>query len=159
MKMNNNGFTLIELLAVIVVLAIVSVIGTVTVLPAISSVREDAFRVGATNAIKSARSAIDLVNLGERSFTNDGSNCRIGNTVCFTIDALIEWGTNDGSVGTYKGKIVADITNFSNPTYTVYFKKNAEYAFIGASGSTADDFDLASSADWSSEYETCTCTE
>ncbi len=154
---NNYGFTLMELLAVIVVLAIVSVIGTSTVLPLLSNVRESAFRVGATNAVKSADSAIRLVELEEQDYTNDGTNCKIGKKVCFTIDTLVKWGVNDGEIGTYKGKVVVDTTDSNNPVYTLYFQKNAEFSFIKQHGKDGEKMDISSSANWLDEYNSCTC--
>ncbi len=145
-----------ELLAVIVVLAIVAVIGTTTVLPLLSDSQEQAFRVEATSAVKSAEEANNLVTLGKRSYANDTNSCKVGNKICLTIDTLIDWGTYTGEKGSYKGKVEYDT---STNVYTLYFYKNAEYTFINTQGKNYnnEDIEISNSASWQESYEKCSC--
>lgn len=158
--MKKNGFTLIELLAVIVVLAIVAVLGTTTVLPLLSDARESAFRTEASDVITAFDAAKILGDAGKREYGNPtGSSCQKGKIVCITVSTLINWGTYDGDSDTYKGKVIIDTTN-TKPTYTLYFKKGAEFAFVNQNYTNyVDNGDLVvpDSTNWNDSYETCSC--
>lgn len=158
---NNKGFTLIELLAVIVVLAIVTVIATRSVLPYMSSAREDAFGIEATDVVESTNDAIDLYNLNKIKL-KDKKSCVKGNVFCFTVEELVDLGIYSGDKDTYKGKIIVDITNSASPKYTVYLQKGSEFSINGS-----NDTDYVNKKDGIvnggfandkvDEYTTCTC--
>lgn len=155
---NNRGFTLIELLAVIVVLAVVMVMATTTILPYMSTARESAFRTEATDAVNSASNALNLYNLGELEVKNDTNSCVTRNKkACFTIDSLIDAGIYDTDKGTFEGKVVIDMTDPKNYTYTLYFKKGDEFILNGV---TARNFQSNGelTQEWADGNKTCSCT-
>ncbi len=160
---NNKGFTLIELLAVIVVLAIVTVIATRSVLPYMSSAREDAFGIEATDVVESTNDAIDLYNLNKIKLNEtEKKSCKKDNTICFTVEELITLGLYEGDKDTYKGKIIVDITNSASPKYIVYLQKGSEFSINGSSNTDyvnkKDDIKSGGFAnDKVTEYTTCTC--
>ena len=90
MKNNNKGFTLIELLAVIVVLAIVMAIAVTSILPSMTSAREEAFRVESTRIIKRAQEAYRMYQLGELDVKGDTKSCVTASKACFTVAELID---------------------------------------------------------------------
>ncbi len=167
---NNKGFTLIELLAVIVVLAIVMVLATTTVLPYMSTAREDAFRIEASNAVDAADMVMNLYTLGEYTFSNDGTdkltNSEDGTkTACFTIQKLIDVSAYSGGNSssededtepTFSGKVIVE-TKDKKKSYTLYFKKNDEFKII--EGKTKDytdkDIALQNADNWTEEYSKC----
>lgn len=157
MKNNNKGFTLIELLAVIIVLAIVMVLAATTVLPYMSTAREDAFRLEATNVITSAQNAIDLYNLKEIKLKNNENSCKKDNTICFSVSELIDLGIYEGDKNVYSGSVIVDLTNSKIPSYTLYLKKNDEFKIVGGTHKNYKDNGVMSSENWSENYEKCSC--
>ncbi len=166
---NNTGFTLIELLAVIVVLAIVMVLATTTVLPYMSTAREDAFRIEASNAVEAADMVMNLYTLGEYKFVGEGQdkiNTSDGTTTaCFTIQRLIDVSAYSGGNSasedeeaepTFSGKVIIE-TKDKKKSYTLYFKKNDEFKIID--GKTKDytnkDIALQNIENWEDDYSKC----
>ena len=156
--MNKNGFTLIELLAVIVVLAIVTALAMTTVLPLGGEAREKAFRVEATNAIKSATTAYEMYNLGQIKLDNSSTDKCYNSTtknMCFTIDSLIDLGYYDMEKGTFTGSV---IINTSNDEYTLNLKKNDEFHFVGYNFKDYSKQGEINNEDWQETYNSCSCS-
>ena len=159
--MNNKGFTLIELLAVIVVLAIVMVLATTTVLPYMSTAREDAFRIEASNAVEAADMAMNLYTLGDYTFSNDGTD-KLTNgedgtkTACFTIQKLIDISAYNADKETFEGKVIVT-TKDKKKSYTLYFKKNEEFKIIGGETNNYNNKDIAlqNTENWTDDYSEC----
>jgi len=158
MKVLNEkkGFTLIELLAVIVVLAIVMVLAATTVLPYMSSARENAFKVEATNVVKAAESAKDLYTLGQ--VTIPTNSCVSGTTMCLTVDELITLGIYDGDPNTFDGKVVITNYNGNNPTYTLNLKKNTEFTIIDGTGKDYSKYTGSLTGTWPADNSASTCS-
>lgn len=159
---NNNGFTLIELLAVIVVLAIVTVIATQSILPYMSNARPDAFGIEATNVVQSAESAVSFYNLNKIDLKNNTSSCKKDKVICFTVAELINLGLYEGDSNSYKGKVLIDVTNSANPSYTLYLQKGAEFSIVGSNetdfvNNKSDLIEGGFADDKVTEYTTCTC--
>jgi len=155
---NKKGFTLIELLAVIVVLAIVMVLATTTILPYMSSAREDAFRLEATNVVKAAEHAIELSNLGELKKIDDDEDCSVGQySRCFTIDRLVEYGVYESESDAYSGTIIVNQENPTKLQYTLFLKKNDEFKIIGGTHKDYKNNGIMSEDTWKAEYESCSC--
>ncbi len=162
--MKKNGFTLIELLAVIVVLAVVMVMATTTVLPYMSTAREDAFRLEASEAVNSASDVLNLYNLGEVKITDtDKSNKKAcmnttDKKACFTIEYLIDTGNYKAEKKTFSGKIEINLADKSNPAFTLYFKKNDEFKLINQTARDFSNNGLLSTDEWQESYAQCDCT-
>ncbi len=160
---NQKGFTLIELLAVIVVLAIVTVLATSSMLPLGTETREAAFRLEATNAVKSAKTAKETYDLGNLNLDSTGTkSCYNKETkkMCFTIESLIDLGyydLDDDDKETFKGHIDIDLTNSKKPKYTLYFKKNDEFRFVGLNHTNYDKNGDIDNDVWNESYESCSC--
>ncbi len=162
--MNKNGFTLIELLAVIVVLAIVATLAISSVLPLGTEAREKAFRLEATNAVKSAEMAKEAYDLG--TFKLDTSNvnsCYNPSTkkMCFTISSLVDlqyYDLDEEDKETFKGRVDINLTDRKNPVYTLYFKKNDEFRFVGLTTKNYTENGELDNAAWQDSYESCTCS-
>ena len=160
---NQKGFTLIELLAVIVVLAIVTVLATSSLLPLGTETREAAFRLEATNAVKSAKAAKETYDLGNLDLEKSNTNSCYNNEtkkMCFTIASLIDLGYYDldpDDKETFKGHIDIDLTNSKKPKYTLYFKKNDEFRFVGLNHTNYDKNGDIDNDVWNESYESCTC--
>ena len=153
---NNKGFTLVELLAVIVVLAVITVIGVTTVLPYMRDAREKAFRVEATEIIKSAQKAVELADLGELSVGSDTNSCVKNNTYCFTVSELKQLAVYDSKSDAYVGKVLVAVDGV-NKTYTLYVKKSNEFRIIGSQMEDYTKYGVINNAAWESEYESCDC--
>jgi len=156
---NKKGFTLVELLAVIVVLAIVMVLATTTVLPYMGKAREEAFRLEATNVVKSAESAVDLYSLGEIKLKNNANSCKNSekNTICFTVNELIDLALYEGDKDVYSGSVTIDLTDTKIPSYLLYFKKNDEFKIIGGTHKDYNENGVLSNDDWKEDYGKCNC--
>lgn len=159
---NNKGFTLIELLAVIIVLAVVMVLATRTILPQMSNARIDAFEISANAMLKSATDAKDYYNLGKIKLNSDTTkSCKINNTLCFTIEEIIELGLNEGDKDIYQGKVIIENYNGEKPTYTLYLQKGAEFSIVGSKEenyeNSEDIVEGGFDSDKLAEYTTCTC--
>ena len=163
LEMNKKGFTLIELLAVIVVLAIVLVLAVSTVLPLGNEAREKALRLEATNAVESAETAYNTYKLGEFKFTENATDkCYNSSTktMCFTVASLIDLGyydLEDDDKENFKGKVVLDLTDSKNPSYTLYFKKNDEFRFVGLKRKNFTKKGELDNDAWQESYENCSC--
>ena len=158
---NNKGFTLIELLAVIVVLAIVMVLATTTVLPYMSTAREDAFRIEASNAVEAADMAMNLYTLGDYTFSNDDTDSLTTSedgtkTACFTIQKLIDISAYNADKETFDGKVIVK-TKDKTKSYTLYFKKNEEFKIIGGETNNYNNKDIAlqNTENWTDDYSEC----
>ncbi len=159
---NNKGFTLIELLAVIVVLAIVMVLATTTVLPYMSTAREDAFLIEASNAVEAADMAMNLYTLGDYTFSSDSSdslkiNSEDGTTTaCFTIKKLIDISAYNADKETFDGKVIVT-TKDKEKSYILYFKKNSEFAIIGGTikNYTKKNSEIKNVSEWTDDYSKC----
>ncbi len=113
MKKGNAGFTLIELLAVIVVLAIVSVIGTVTVLPALSNVRENSFATEVNEFKKAGSDAVSLIMLDNEDAISAAKKVTDG--YCFTFADLVNLGLFEKDInGGYAGTVIATKASGAN---------------------------------------------
>ena len=160
---NQKGFTLIELLAVIVVLAIVTVLATSSLLPLGTETREAAFRLEATNAVKSAKAAKETYDLGNLDLEKSNTNSCYNNEtkkMCFTIASLIDLGYYDldpDDKETFKGHIDIDLTNSKKPKYTLYFKKNDEFRFVGLNHTNYNENGDIDNDLWNESYESCSC--
>lgn len=159
--MNNKGFTLIELLAVIVVLAIVMVLATTTVLPLMTTARENAFRIEATDVLNAAEAAKDLYYLGELKFGTTSaekqSKCMNTTKMCFTVDSLIDLSIYKTEKGTFTGKVEIDITDPKKPVFTLYFQKGDEFRFVGLKYNSYKDDGTINNDTWKAAYNTCSC--
>jgi len=162
-KVNNKqGFTLIELLAVIVVLSVVTVLATRSILPFMANARSDSFRTEASNVINSANDAINFYNLGRVTLKDNGESCKVGKTICFTVDELISLGIFEAEEGTFSGKVIVNVTNPSNPTYNLWLQKGAEFSIVnGAHTDYVNNGELISGGFPEAnveEYTTCDCS-
>jgi prepilin-type N-terminal cleavage/methylation domain-containing protein len=154
--MNRKGFTLVELLAVIVILGIVTVIGVTTVLPYMRNAREDAFRFEATEVVKSAKRAIELINLGQANLSNDSASCYKDNKYCFTISKLRNLSIYDTKNDAIIGKIEVTV-NGVNYSYNLYMTKGNEFKFINAQMEDYTKYGVLSLDAWDDSYESCSC--
>lgn len=161
--MNKKGFSLIELLAVIAMLAIIIILAISILLPVGTEAREKAFRLEATNVIDGADKAIKDYKEGKIEF-EDGKTDKCYNSetknMCFTISSLIDLGyydLKDEVKANFKGKVIIDLTNSDKPTYTLYFKKNDEFRFVGLQYKDYSNDGELDNADWVASYESCTC--
>ncbi len=155
---NKKGFTLIELLAVIVVLAIVTTIAVSAILPYTGSgVREDAFRIEASNVVKAADDFLDSYNLGINNIKidNNETSCKSANKVCLTVNKLIDSGFYKAEKGTFNGKV--EITIGTPNSYTLYFQKGAEFSFVGQKYRDYQNNGELSTDSWKDEYNSCSC--
>ncbi len=160
---NKNGFTLVELLAVIVILGVITILATSTMLPMGTETRETAFRLEATNAIKSAKTAKETYELGTLNLASDNANSCYNPTtkkMCFTIASLIDLGyynLDPDDKETFKGHIDIDLTNNKKPKYTLYFKKNDEFRFVGLTHTNYAKNGEIDNDVWNESYESCSC--
>lgn len=156
---NNKGFTLIELLAVIVVLAIVTVLATRSVLPFMSSARVDAFRIEASNVIKSAEDAVDLYTIQQIKLKNNTLSCIKDNVLCITVEELINLGLYDGDKESFSGKVLVNISNLKSPSYTLYFQKNSEFNINGGTEKDYVNNGTVNNGGWTSSngQSVCSC--
>lgn len=160
--MNKKGFTLIELLAIIALLAIVIILTLSILLPVGTEAREKSFRLEATNVIKGTEKALKDYN--SQKFELDGSStdkCYNAETknMCFTIAALVDLGyydLDDEIKENFKGKVILNGTD-NNPTYTLYFKKNDEFRFVGLKFNDYNKDGELDNDDWEASYESCVC--
>ena len=161
---NKKGFTLIELLAVIVVLAIVATLAISSMLPLGTEAREKAFRLEATNAVKSAKSAKETYDLGNLNLDSTNTDSCYNSTtkkMCFTIASLIDLGyynLDEDDKETFKGHIDIDLANSKKPKYTLYFKKNDEFRFVGLEHTNYDKNGEIDNDVWNESYESCSCS-
>ena len=159
---NSKGFTLIELLAVIVVLAIVTVIASSSILPYMSNARPDAFKVEATNVIKSASDATDLYFMNQVKLKGNESSCLVGNVICFTIKELSDLGLYKDRAGNFSGKVLVNISNRLNPTYELYLQKGAEFNITAGTEIDYVNNGTVSPGGWASadaeNYSKCSCS-
>ena len=161
--MNKKGFTLIELLAIIAVLAIVIILAISILLPVGTEAREKSFRLEANNVIDGTAKALkdykeEKIKLDESS-TDKCYNSETKN-MCFTISSLIDLGyydLEDGIKDNFKGKVIINLTDSENPTYTLYFKKNDEFRFVGLKYKDYSNDGELDNDDWEASYESCTC--
>ena len=114
--MNKKGFTLIELLAVIVVLAILALLAVPKVVTLLERSRVNSFVVEGNEIIKVAKNAYS-----SKVLAGDESN-----SVCFTVDELIQNGYLDKDNGDVRGVIVVEIMQGTSneTTYTYLSNKN-----------------------------------
>lgn len=162
--MNKKGFTLIELLAIIVVLAIIIILSLSVLLPIGTEAREKSFRLEANNVIKGTENALKDYN-SEKIRLDESSidKCYNGETknMCFTISSLINLGyydLEDEIKENFKGKVILDLTDSNNPTYTLYFKKNDEFRFVGLKFKDYTKKGELDNGDWEASFETCSCS-
>ena len=160
--MNKKGFTLIELLAIIALLAIVIILALSILLPVGTEAREKSFRLEATNVIKGTENALKDYN-SEKIALDESSTDKCYNnetkSICFTISSLIDLGyynLDDGIKENFKGKVILDLTD-NNPTYTLYFKKNDEFRFVGLKYKDYSSNGELDNDDWEASYESCSC--
>ena len=162
--MNKNGFTLIELLAVIVVLAIVATWAISSVLPLGTEAREKAFRLEATNGVESAEKAKETYDLGGLKLeTTNVNSCYNPSTkiMCFTVSSLVDlqyYDLDAEDKETFKGRVDINLTDRKKPVYTLYFKKNDEFRFVGLTTKNYTKHGDIDNASWDEKYETCTCS-
>ena len=155
-----NGFTLIELLAVIVVLAIVTVLAVRNILPFMTDSKKKAFEIDAINVVKSAEDAYNLYQLGEINL-NGSTSSKFDNTICFTIEELINLGIYQGDKKIYTGKVLIDIKDTNNLKYKLYFQKGTEFNIIGGLGTDYTNSNSVKFGGWNSnetkiqEYNSC----
>lgn len=158
MLKNKRGFTLVELLAVIVVLAVVMVLATTTILPYMSTAREDAFRIEATYIVQAGENALNVLNLGQINVDGDENSCVKGKTYCFTVKALVDKGLYDADNDNYVGKLIIGADDPKNVSYTLWLNKVGNFNIIEG---TATDYNQKNvpitNGTWSESYEKCEC--
>ncbi len=145
-----------------VICVLIAIIGIgILALPIMSSVREKAFRIEATNIVEAAKDAKKLYDDGNLNFGSTNvekqQKCITSTKACFTISSLIEAKTYKNDNSNFNGKVEIDFTDSNNPVYTLWLQKGDEFRFVNLKYTNYKEDGTINNDSWQASYNTCTC--
>lgn len=156
-KKDNKNSVLICVICILIVIIGIGILG----LPIMSSVREKAFRIEATDIVEAARDAKKLYDDGNLNFGTTNvekqQKCISSTKACFTISSLIEAKTYKNDKNKLNGKVEIDFTDSNNPVYTLWLQKGDEFRFVNLKYTDYKENGTINNDSWQASYNTCTC--
>lgn len=150
----SNQHNLPLLISVVVLVFLMVLVGVSSALT-LTSTREDAFRIEATNVLKASKEATRKLEDEKIKLLNNSQNCQVDeNRYCYTISYLVNNKLYDGDSERYVGKVIFDKENVS---YELYLKKNDEFRIIAGSSTDYTKSGILAREEWKEEYEICEC--
>ena len=150
----SNQHNLPLLISVVVLVFLMVLVGVSSALT-LTSTREDAFRIEATNVLKASKDATRKLEDEKIKLLNNSQNCQVDeNRYCYTISYLVNNKLYDDDSERYVGKVIFDKENVS---YELYLKKNDEFRIIAGSSTDYTKSGILAREEWKEEYEICEC--